>query len=270
MKKSAKTKACLDADEWYSSVGHDDLVVNYHDACLYGRDISLLYSNGWLNADCIHYQFKRLQQEFSPDLKHLLLDPSAVSFLMHQCNDDDEMSEFASGYIFFRTSERLFIPVNDNMMPSSQWNVTGLGTHWSLLVLLLSKKQAKVSNQSCWEISPYHYDSIPGSSNGQAASAVSIKFCKLFQDCIKGTVALNSIHHCTCPYQVNGYDCGMHVLATTEVLLRTTCTEEEVGVKLKGIFDQNPLFCSDLRQRIVHDVQIQIKSQYGMKAKSIT
>ena len=45
----------VQAEGLSAALGPDELVVNFRDACLYGRDLMVLRSNGWLNADCIHY-----------------------------------------------------------------------------------------------------------------------------------------------------------------------------------------------------------------------
>jgi len=236
--------------------GPDDLVVNYSDACLYGRDLLVLRSNDWLNADCIHYQFQRLQQEHCSDHKTLLFDPSAVSFFMHQCQDDEELNDFASGYNDrFASTERLLIPISDDMKTSANWGVPGRGTHWSLLLLILEKQQDEGKSASS---KAFHFDSIPGSGNMQAACAVAAKFHQLLQNLGVIHVSEKSIRECAVPRQKNGYDCGIHVLVTAEILVRGDhCDEMQVGERLKGMFMVKPNLCSDVRAQIAEDALIQ-------------
>jgi len=234
--------------------GPDDLVVNYHDACLHGRDLMILRSNDWLNADCIHYQFQRLQQEYCHEKRTLLLDPSVVSFFMHQCEDEEELADFATGYDRFRDTERLLIPINDDMKPSAHWNIAGRGTHWSLLVLKWDKKK-EGGTKPCPKA--LHLDSIPGSGNMLAACAVAAKFNQLLERLDLVGVAEKSIRECPVPKQKNGYDCGVHVLVTAEVLVRNNCEETQVGSRLKELFDTKPAYCLDVRNRIADDALAQ-------------
>jgi len=228
--------------------GPDDLIVNFHDACVYGRDLLVLRSKDWLNADCIHYQLKRLQQDYCSNHETLIFDPSAVSLFMHQCQDEEELKDFASGYDKFQTTKRLLIPISDDMVPSSHWNIPGRGTHWSLLVLILGKQA-------------YHFDSIPDSGNTAAACAVAQKFFRLLESLGLIHIPSVSIRECPCPKQKNGYDCGLHLLLAAEVLVRGDCEETQVGKRLNELFEANPDACTDLRRSIAADVVTQAATQ---------
>lgn len=236
----------------------DDLVVNYHDACLHGRDLAILRSSGWLNADCIHYQLQRLQQEYccSVSSRTLLLDPSVVSFFMHQCEDDDEIEDFANGYDRFRDAVRLLVPISDDMKPSAHWNNPGRGTHWSLLVLIWDSKKEDDGTKPCPRA--LHFDSIPGSGNAQAACAVAAKFYKLLERLDLVRLTELSMRECPVPRQKNGYDCGVHVLVTADLLVRDNeCDETQVEDRLKELFKTKPAYCSELRNRIADDALMQ-------------
>ena len=233
----------------------DDLVVNYHDACMYGRDLLVLRTNDWLNGDCIHYWLKRLQQDCCSSScdkcrTTLLFDPSAISFFMHQCEDEDEMADFASGYEQFQFTDRLLIPISDDMKPSAHWNIPGQGTHWSLLVLAWEKE----AGRQTYCPKGYHYDSIPESGNMDAAYAVATKFYQLLQ--LMGVIrpSIASLNECPVPRQKNTVDCGIHVLITAETLLQGTCDETQIRGRLTQLFQENPDYCCDYRNRIAEDV----------------
>lgn len=177
----------------------DRLIVNYNDACIYGRDLKLFRSrNGWLNDACIHYQLARLQETYDPNKKKcLLLDPAVVSFLMHQCEDDEELADFLNGYddCFSSDDAIVFLPIHDTMTANNaSWNQTGQGAHWSLLVVDWSGSllvESGDKNDTCsdrgvssllpsssstrQELKGYHFDSIPQSGNAVAAMAVAAK-----------------------------------------------------------------------------------------------
>lgn len=236
----------------------DDLIVNYHDACLYGRDLLILRSNDWLNADCLHYQFKRLQHDLcssnnDKNRMTLLFDPSAISFFMHQCEDADELAEFASGYGRFQDVDRLFVPVSDDMKPSNHWNIPGRGTHWSLLVLVWEKGDGRQKSGPL----AYHFDSVPDSGNVEAANAVAFKLFQLLESLDVFRPRDKIIHECRVPRQKNGFDCGIHVLITAEFLLQGAYEETQVGGRLMEYFDSNPNMCSEYRRRIAEDALLQ-------------
>jgi hypothetical protein len=94
-------------------VNNNNLLLNYHDACIYDSDIKLLECHTeWLNDACINYQLKCLEEKTkrsrhvdndnagansSPcmDISNIeFIDPSIVSFFMHQlsieCEDDHD------------------------------------------------------------------------------------------------------------------------------------------------------------------------------------
>jgi sentrin-specific protease 8 len=232
-----------------------EIVINYNDALIFGRDLALFESKtAWLNDACIFYQLARLQQQYDPSAQALLfLDPAVVSFLMHQVQDEDEMRDFASGYHHFRRTKRILVPINDNM-GSSHWQTPGLGSHWSLLVVILPL--AKVSSRF------FHFDSVVGSNRG-AAQAVA---CKLYQaiqlakqwsnfneqgGTLETTVLMDE---CTAPQQKNGFDCGMHVLANAEVLRGDDVDDYEENGPGR-LAERDPCFPEHLRSRIAQDIR---------------
>jgi hypothetical protein len=121
-------------------------VLNYHDAILYPSDISLLRcDHEWLNDACIHFYLTVLQQQH-PKVK--FMDPSVVTFLMHQC-DPEELIDFTKT---FDTNYTMFvIPINDCHGNSAAWRNVGSGSHWSLLI--------KIPGGGI-----YHVDSFAGSN----------------------------------------------------------------------------------------------------------
>jgi hypothetical protein len=92
--------------------GDNELVVNYNDAVIYGKDLAWLESNtAWLNDACIHYQLTRLQQTRDPSAQAIIsFDPAVVSFLMHQVEDDDEIRDFTAGYHNFESTKNILFP----------------------------------------------------------------------------------------------------------------------------------------------------------------
>jgi Ulp1 family protease len=91
----------------------------------------------------------------------------------------------------------------------------------------------------------------------EAAYAVASKLCQLLEslDVIRPTE--KTIHECRVPRQENGFDCGIHVLITAEILLQGACAETQIGARLMQLFDSNPNLCSEYRRRIAEDALLQ-------------
>jgi hypothetical protein len=137
--------------------GDDEMIVNYRDAVLYGRDLKLLEGatmgvssmSLWLNDALIHFQLARLAQAWChrsalfQDLSSssttnprdgapfLCMDPSVLSFLMmlnlggctsdvevDQDNDtEEELQSIAASHNHFEGVQIFFLPVNDGLAP---------------------------------------------------------------------------------------------------------------------------------------------------------
>lgn len=243
---------------------NDELILNYNDAVIYGCDLRLIERRTeWLNDSCIHFFFTLLEQQRQsctgisttvPSTRRSLLfmDPSVVSFWMHQCTDRDEIGDFVKNTQFpGKEGERdgvLFIPVNDNMSTYSTsnnttWQVSDSGSHWSLLVLgvfFTEKRERENRHFLTRTLRFWHFDSIRTSGNIQAANDIAAKIClhvypeasitpALASDLSKVTKGI--VHQAETPQQQNGYDCGVHVLGAAKILskyiLMTTFTSDK-------------------------------------------
>ena len=242
----------------------DELIVNYQDACIYGRDWKLLHSpTAWLNDACIHFHLSRLQQNRVGD--DLFLDPSVISYFVHQCTDKEDLLDLARGYNNFDGLKRIFAPVNDNLA-SSDWQTPGLGRHWSLLVILLLDGKEKY----------LHFDSVPG-SNSRAAIKLARQWSCLWKGGVvndpekEGQVSSKlpsdfeasvDVQECHVPEQRNGYDCGIHVLATAEILAleelqdkyEVETYEQVLDDKFQKLLESDPHYCIRFRRRIAEDI----------------
>lgn len=147
----------------------DDILVNYHDAVVYRSDASLTAPGKWLNDRIIYWYFKYLELgsiskeiaggTFPTDI--LLMDPSVVSFMRIQCEDEDDFASLARGQ---RIASRRLV-----LMPcSDSTNFESASTHWSLVVVDL------LLHTAC------HMDSSAGMNRKSARHLVQ-KFEKLMR-----------------------------------------------------------------------------------------
>ncbi|ETP24459.1 hypothetical protein F441_02539 [Phytophthora nicotianae CJ01A1] len=182
-------------------------VLNYHDVQLYESDVALFAGRQWLNDNAVNFYLQYLTQTVaSRDV--LLMDPAVVSCLQHQCENEDEYQDLASGLNL--TSRQLcIIPVTDND------SLGGDSSHWSLLLYRDGMFQ--------------HFDSSSG-HNKHAARRVAEPFELLLQAAGRydGDGASRHVEEVQdVPQQQNGYDCGMYVLVLAEYFCRRHAGEME-------------------------------------------
>jgi hypothetical protein len=215
----------------------DQLVLNFHDAILYGSDVSLVESpSAWLNDACIHFYMTVLQQQHPAVM---FVDPSVVTFLMHQC-DEEDLEEFSAR--FDKGREKYCVPINNGHASSAAWKRPCGGSHWSLLLVI---------GDLYW-----HFDSVKG-GNSPAARAVA----KVFSN-ILGHDESGKVIEVTTPQQHNSYDCGLHALAAAEVLARSELgASERAEEALINAKLGRPGFGPEMRRKIRDKVE-EIAKQY--------
>ncbi|KAL9183931.1 hypothetical protein ACHAXT_002017 [Thalassiosira profunda] len=242
----------------------DAPILSYRDALIYPSDLALLDSKcAWLNDAVINFQMTRLQHRptatgsgeargqrsrgrqpdgadggeggcVQPD--DLFLDPSVVSFLMHQLPEDDEdfadgASNLVASWKLTRQSnspdlrehqrKRIFIPISDQFgADRSAFVRPGGGMHWSLLLWEIGAFCGGDAHVSLG-IRFQHFDSSKG-CNASAARAVASKLLKVMcapmskKDC---NIDSLEVIECRTPQQRNGYDCcGVLTLFFAEAL----------------------------------------------------
>lgn len=227
--------------QWHSMVDFKDrdLVLNYNDAVIYGSDLALVQSRtAWLNDACINFFFELIKHRLDKSARIQFMDPSVVSFFVHQCIDEEEIKDFVDG-VSFPVTGKIFIPVNDTMVQSTAWHTRG-GSHWSLMLVVKSNS----------EVQFWHFDSMGNRGNKRAAEDIATK---IGANCFD--MALPTVIPAATPPQSNGYDCGIHMLAAVQIF----ATMEEMDLKshetrLRQEIQDNPNFCTNLRREITSEI----------------
>ncbi|KAL9189998.1 hypothetical protein ACHAXT_009673 [Thalassiosira profunda] len=297
----------------------DKPLLNYHDALIYPSDLALLDSPSWLNDACINFQMTRLQhrQGSSEDegaegersgkrqknngeesggavrvrLDDLFLDPSVISFLVHQLPEDDddyeeELSNLGSSWnlpqpptppghrdgVKKHRQKRVFVPISDQFgADRAAFAIPGGGSHWSLLLWEINIFSCNGNKAS---VGVYqHFDSSRG-CNAAAASAVAKKLHRVLCASMQhqkgrgsGITHQARVTECTTPQQRNGYDCGVLTLGFADAL----SSDHGFGVAaehreslLETYFEGNgghEKFASELRKQIADDIRQLAKGQ---------
>lgn len=173
----------------------DDLVLNFHDACIYGRDLRLLEDpKAWLNDSCIHYYITSLHRATKPaddcisrnkrsKFCDVFLDPTAAFCLVHQCTDDDEVLDWLEGYDHFQSIHRVFIPISDTFASSFEdRQIPGLGTHWTLLLLQRHEmEEIPIPFPDGFHFDSASHDNSTDSANLRAAQSFLSQWDRMWQ-----------------------------------------------------------------------------------------
>lgn len=206
-------------------------------------DVGTLRPGQWLNDQVIAYQFERLQQCRQGALQ--VLEPS-LSFTasivdaatLHEMLCVPRTRNTTPLSKVLADAELVLIPVNNNTdadMPNG-------GSHWSLLVF---RRQIKGDGGCRFE----HYDSCTGANNSLARN-IAGKLVHTLAPKSKGTIR---VVHMRTPQQVNGFDCGMYVLAIGAILCKAfdAGNKSSVSLDLEAV---SPRFIESERKALFNEL----------------
>eukprot|EP00240_Pyramimonas_obovata_P007727 CAMPEP_0118924856 /NCGR_PEP_ID=MMETSP1169-20130426/2796_1 /TAXON_ID=36882 /ORGANISM="Pyramimonas obovata, Strain CCMP722" /LENGTH=178 /DNA_ID=CAMNT_0006865995 /DNA_START=844 /DNA_END=1377 /DNA_ORIENTATION=- len=171
-------------------------VLSYHDILLRQEDLELLRGPQWLNDQVIAFYFEYLLREKHQDGPAFV--SGATSFFMANGGAADVKQTVAS----MRLAERplVFFAVNNNPFV----DVAEGGSHWSLLTF--------------WRGRFFHCDSAAGLNRSVAQQLAAQVGPHLASGSASKVVDAKTVQ------QVNGYDCGVHVMANARALAGALCT----------------------------------------------
>ncbi|KAI3791970.1 hypothetical protein L2E82_05837 [Cichorium intybus] len=172
----------------------DEKILSYNDVVVRQSDLTILKTPSFLNDRIIEFYFSHLSSTHPS--QQILLVPPSITFWTMNCPDTDSLQDFLQP-LNLPSKNLIIFPVNNNDDVAA---VEG-GTHWSLLAF------EKTNDLFV------HHDSSNGLNNHYAKRLY--KRVVPFMDCETRYV------DCGCtPQQVNGYDCGLYVLAIAKEICR--------------------------------------------------
>ncbi|KAJ3377404.1 hypothetical protein HDU92_008327, partial [Lobulomyces angularis] len=174
-----------------------NFLLTYEDAMFGKNELDILTHNGWINDNIIHFYFAFLEKQFKSLLKETfyLVRPAMCHLLVNstlplpQSVAPEEM----------KNAKFVFIPVNNN-----EFEYVG-GSHWSLLIYRRDLDAF------------YHFDSLL-TVNLAAAMKTKRNITRFLSNTPNFENDMN-FFQVSCNVQGNSYDCGIYVLAITEVIL---------------------------------------------------
>ncbi|CAJ1906740.1 unnamed protein product [Cylindrotheca closterium] len=225
----------------------DEQILNYHDAVVYGSDLRIVQSEtDWLNDSCIQFYMNVLQYSGENNHQnHRFVDPSVISFFVHQCTDQDDIEDFKKGFDL-PVDGKLFIPVNDTMRLCANWMVPNSGTHWSLLAIVFEKGVG---------VAAWHFDSMRSSGNINAAGDILNKLSLVFPSIPVLLERTKLPVQAKAPQQTNCNDCGVHTLVTA--MLVSTMNGSNLAIheeRIQEYVKSNPSFCKEMRATIASEM----------------
>lgn len=208
------------------------VVLNYDDAVLYESDMTLYRPPEWLNDACIHFGFKYIGKDTA---EVLLMDPAVYSFMILQCQDDEDFDGLKEA-LKLEGRRLILIPIND----AANFEVINRGTHWSLL------------GYRPFDDTFEHYDSMPSSNHSWIAAPIAAdKFKRTLLGEYTDAKTWLPLPKIAIPEQTNGYDCGAHVLAVAHTL----ATNLDAPDREKLLEVVTPDFVRTFRQNIFNMAQ---------------
>lgn len=101
---------------------------SYKDIPVYSYDAELLGDRQWLNDTCISIAYRVFEEQYETEKNSvLLMDPTSISCLRLQIEDDDEYEGMATS-LKVADYKWIVMPINDNQSFDSA------SSHWSVLL----------------------------------------------------------------------------------------------------------------------------------------
>lgn len=184
----------------------DEKILSYNDVVLRRSDLDILSGPYFLNDRIIEFYFSYL----SSCSEEILLMPPSITFWIMNC-PAESLKEFLDP-LHLPQKKLVIFPVNDNDDVSEAEG----GYHWSLLAFERSDNTF------------VHHDSSGGGWNKGPAKRLYNAVKKFMS--VSSSAANPIYRECTdSPHQVNGYDCGMYVLAIARVICSWYVSKDKDG-----------------------------------------
>lgn len=179
--------------------------LSFHDSIIRDSDMGILDTNEWLNDTLISFYFEYLEKEQFAQYKEqvALISPG----LTHLIKMEKENVEVFLDPLSLHNKILVIFPIND----CGEDNAAG-GSHWTLLFYLRSTNAFT------------HYDS-QGHSNANDAKKVMGKTVPFLN-----TRSQPSFEEALTPQQVDGFNCGIHVICNAEYLCRRHLLGENLRI----------------------------------------
>ncbi|KAI5666138.1 hypothetical protein M9H77_15991 [Catharanthus roseus] len=207
----------------------DEKILSYNDLVLRRSDLDILSGPYFLNDRLIEFYFSYLSSCHSSE--DILLVPPSIAFWIKECPDTASLKDFLEP-LHLSNRKLILFPINDN----DDASIAEGGSHWSLLAF---EKSANAF---------VHHDSSSGNMNQWHAKKVYKVVCQY--------VSSNAsyVECSSTPKQVNGYDCGVYVIAFARAICSwymNTASKDSKKLWFTDLLQITPSVVSDLRNEVL-------------------
>lgn len=199
------------------------------DVEVYQCDIDTLRPHMWINDHVIHFHGRMLEKS-TQSPKILFIPPCSGQYIRFIPNPNDYFEKLHP-----QNYSIVFIPITNGT------SLTCVGCHWSLLVWYPHGRDISLMDSNNTELKGEFsiLDSL--GPNIQLAQSVANKFALFYNFTIH-------ISKMNVPYQTNGYDCGVYLMAFEEYLANHNGNIDEIHSLI------TPDYITSLRSRILQDI----------------
>ncbi|XP_065868083.1 NEDD8-specific protease 1 [Euphorbia lathyris] len=233
--------------------GADKMILSYNDAVLRQSDLDILSGPFFLNDRIIEFYFSYLSSTYPSD-DILLVSPS-IAFWLSNCSDMESLKDFVEP-LKLPEKKLVIFPVNNN----DDVSLAEGGSHWSLLAF---QRDANVF---------IHHDSYSATNKWHAL--------QLYQAVVKFIGSSDAGARCQyvertdSPQQVNGYDCGLYVIAVARAICEWNqrCDEKNRdGLWFAVVKEQvNPAVVAAMRNEILSLIRSLMNSNEDCSSEKLS
>ncbi|BFG34322.1 hypothetical protein CerSpe_205960 [Prunus speciosa] len=196
----------------------DEKILSYNDVVLRRSDLDILSGPYFLNDRIIEFYFSYL----SSCSEEILLVPPSIAFWIMNYPVGQCLTEFLEP-LHLPEKKLVIFPINDNDDVSK----AGGGSHWSLLAFERNANKF------------FHHDSNGGFFHHDSKGGMNSVHAKRLYNAVVSFMGVSSsttkpvYQECnSSPQQMNGYDCGLYVLAIARVICSWYGRKDNDGDKM--------------------------------------
>jgi len=226
-----------------ASGGEEEKVLSWGDYILRRKDLRLLEGpTEWLNDTLIGFYFQYLFEKKGDKGLAFFVGPEVTQLLKLLSKEEvpivlKEVGDGMAGHKY------TFFPVNDSVDPNRHSG----GSHWSLLIY------SKVDEAFV------HFDSCHGSNEPDARTLV--QKLSVF---VPNQGSTKFISSPSCLPQVNGFDCGCHVLRNAELILDHVKGTPDASITSTDVPSATPFEAAAVRLKLAELIKKLARKSSGL------
>jgi len=192
-----------------------DVILSYHDTLLRSSDVRLLANDNWINDNLIAFWFDYLEHDLFANIADgqvTFISPQTAQFIKSAADQPSLAGDVQAVLESMNLDNKklILLPINDQGTGAMDMG----GSHWSLLAYHSKKFE--------------HFDSSSRFNDVDAK-----KIAMIIKKAMKVSFSIGFLNQfkyseAQCVKQTNGHDCGLHLMANAEALVKIV-TGQSIG-----------------------------------------